>query len=546
VTDGVHDLAILASDVGEAAGTQPGGQPFRRNLMQLHIRRGRLRVAVASAAVAVVGLASLSAATASSAKGRESASTTTPIKHLVVLFQENRSFDHYFGTYPNAANPAGEPQFTAAKGTPTVNGLSDSLMAPNNPNSVQPYRLDRSQFQTPSQDHKYSDEQKAADGGLMDKFAEFTGRGNGPADQGSVPGGQVMGHFDGNTVTALWNYAQNFALSDNFYNTTFGPSTPGALNLVAGQTHGSVDPVIPGETANGTVIGDPQPTGDVCDTRDHTQLPGVPNVGDLLNKQNIAWGAFMGGFRSCTQSHANKSGVVSKDYIPHHAWFQYFPSTANPEHTPPASAAEVGHDGAANHQYDLSDFWTAAEAGNMPAVSFLKPPAYQDGHAGYSDPLDEQEYLVSTINRLQRSKDWKSTAVVIAYDDSDGWYDHQLGPIVNQSQDPANDALYGTTCGSRPEKVSGGYQDRCGYGPRVPLLVVSPYAKSNFVDHTTTDQSSIARFIEDNWRLGRLGNFSFDSKAGSIGNMFDFTGKGPGPNKLFLEPQTGQRGNGTK
>src|SRR6476620_1868497 len=98
----------------------------------------------------------------------------------------------------------------------------------------------------------------------------------------------------------------------------------------------------------------------------------------------------------------------------------------------------------------------------MPAVSFLKAAAYQDGHAGYSTPLDEQRFLVDTINRLQGSKDWKSTAVVVTYDDSDGWYDHQMGPIVNQSMDPAVDGLTNAnTCGSNPARVSGGYQDRC-------------------------------------------------------------------------------------
>src|SRR6184192_3400867 len=79
--------------------------------------------------------------------------TTTPIKYLVVIFQENVSFDHYFATYPRAANPPGEPEFVPAKDSPTVNGLNESLTAPNNPNSAQPFRLDRSQFQTCDQSH---------------------------------------------------------------------------------------------------------------------------------------------------------------------------------------------------------------------------------------------------------------------------------------------------------------------------------------------------------------------------------------------------------
>ena len=136
--------------------------------------------------------------------------------------------------------------------------------------------------------------------------------------------------------------------------------------------------------------------------------------------------------------------------------------------------------------------------------------------------------------------------MIILYDDSDGWYDHVMSPIVNQSMDPSLDALNGTSCGQRPEKVAGGYQDRCGYGPRQPLLLISPYARTNFVDHTLTDQTSVLRFIEDNWETGRIGNFSFDEKAGSIENMFRFApaGTGGGENKLFLDPVTGMKTGG--
>jgi phospholipase C len=172
----------------------------------------------------------------------------------------------------------------------------------------------------------------------------------------------------------------------------------------------------------------------------------------------------------------------------------------------------------------------------MPAVSYLKAPAYQDGHAGYSDPLDEQTFLVNTINRLQKSPDWKNTAVVISYDDSDGWYDHVIGPIVSQSNDTA-DALTGVgQCGTAK---TGSYQDRCGYGPRLPLLVISPYAKKNFVDHAMTDQSSVLRFVEDNWNLGRIGDQSFDALAGSLNSMFNVSDGDSG--KLFLNPVTGKK-----
>jgi phospholipase C len=178
----------------------------------------------------------------------------------------------------------------------------------------------------------------------------------------------------------------------------------------------------------------------------------------------------------------------------------------------------------------VSDFYAALSAGNFPAVSFLKAPGFQDGHAGYSDPIDEQQFVVHVINLLQQQPNWwASTAVVIAYDDSDGWYDHQMPPMVNQSATSA-DAVTGTgACGSGTSALPGvasgvaHAQGRCGYGPRLPFLVISPYARPNFVDHTITDQSSIIRFVEDNWLNGqRIGQGSFDALAGPLDNLFDF------------------------
>ena len=471
--------------------------------------------------------------------------TTTPIKHLVVIFQENVSFDHYFGTYPEATNPANEPAFHAKPSTPTVNGLTQGLLT-NNPNSANPKRLDRSQAVTCDQDHAYTAEQQAFDNDLMDKFLQFTAGG------GCTDKSLVMDYYDGNTVTALWNYAQKFAMSDNSFGTNFGPSTVGALNLISGQTHGATTGNVAGNVENGTVIGDPRPllANDDCTIKTATQtsMTGT-NVGDLLNHQNVTWGWFQGGFKpssttlggaTCATAHMNIGGATVTDYIPHHEPFQYFASTANPHHLPPSSVANIGKTDQANHQYDISDFFAALAANNLPAVSFLKAAAYQDGHAGYSDPLDEQTFLVDTLNKLQASPEWSNTAVVIAYDDSDGWYDHQMGPIVSQSN-TADDALTGPgSCGTAKP---GAYEDRCGYGPRLPLLVISPFAKENFVDHSITDQTSILRFIEDNWSLGRIGNQSFDALAGSLNNMFNFKKRDDEDHLrlLFLSPVTGQQ-----
>src|SRR5262249_23811560 len=215
--------------------------------------------------------------------------------------------------------------------------------------------------------------------------------------------------------------------------------------------------------------------------------------------------------------------VLIDGYIPHHQPFQYYASTRNPTHARPSSIAAIGHTNVpntqtldpANHQYDTDDFFAALAAGNLPSVTFLKAPAFQDGHAGYSNPIDEQHFIVKTINALQQSKFWAETAIVIAYDDSDGWYDHQMPPIVNSSFNPSLDVLnapgvcnLGLQQGrpTRTTPLNGGFgqpaSGRCGYGTRQPLLVISPFAKRNHIDHTLTDQTSILKFIEDNWLAG--------------------------------------------
>ena len=476
------------------------------------------------------------------------AAAASPVKHVVVIFQENVSFDHYFATYPNARNSTGEPKFHPFPGTPSVNGLSGPLLT-HNPNSHSPFRLSRAENYTCDQDHDYTPEQQAFDGGLLDKFVQFTGVGGPGCPDYGFGTALVMGYYDGNTVTALWNYAQHFAMSDNSYDTEFGPSTVGALNLVSGQTSG-VNKTI-GDTSAfhdvlGTVvIGDPDPFYDDCGSPDQVGLVGL-NIGDLLNAHGLTWGWFQGGFAPskpatanspavCGNQTPNLSGAPQTDYSAHHEPFQYYPQSSNPHHLPPSSVAAIGQTDQANHQYDLTDFWNAVNNGNLPAVSFLKAKKAQDGHAGYSSPLDEQEFLVNTLNALQQRPEWSSTLVLILWDDSDGWYDHQMGPIVNESVSSADALNSAGHCGS---KNSGGIPSRCGYGMRLPLLAISPFAKSNFVDHAITDQTSVIRFIEDNWGLGRIGNHSFDALAGSVTNMLEFTE--PRTDILLLDPLTGE------
>ncbi|WP_407973363.1 phospholipase C (plasmid) [Burkholderia pyrrocinia] len=512
--------------------------------------------------------------------------TATPIKHVVVIYNENVSFDHYFATYPNATNPAGEPAFTAAAGTPSVNGLSGSLLtanpnftnATNSPNQTNPFRLDRTQAATADQNHAYAAEQQAYNNGAMDLFPKYTGKGSSGGAGAFGTAGQVMGYYDGNTVTAMWNYAQHFAMSDNAYTDTFGPSTPGALEVIAGQTNGvqlvktsqkpfnlSTAPrsyYVNDGQGGITLINDVDPANDPCSSATDQILMSGKNIGDLLNAKSITWGGFMGGFNlSTTNSNGSTGckrstvtpavGQATADYIPHHNWFQYYASTANPQHLRPSSTAAIGYtlqsDGKttdpANHQYDSDDFFAAVKAGNYPSVSFVKAPAFQDGHAGYSDPLDEQAFTAKVVNFLQQQPDWNSTAVIVAWDDSDGWYDHAYANPTSASFDAQADQLNGAgTCGTgtAPAGLNGApVNGRCGPGTRIPFLVISPWAKTNYVDHTPISQASVLRFIEDNWLGGqRIGSGSFDATAGSMMGLFNFSGNGKNPT-VFIDQNLG-------
>jgi phospholipase C len=581
-------------------------------------RRRRLRPYVAVAAAVVLGAGAAAGATAASAStaaakvsfagyhvpARVSASvyhekTATPVKHVVVIFDENESFDHYFGTYPYAANTDGTP-FTAKPGTPTVNGLYSKItkksgpigpLLTDNPNLYNPQRLTNSEALTSDQNHSYTPEQQAEDNGKMDMFVQKT-QSNIPTNGCGIeycPPGIVMDYYDGNTVTALWNYAQYYSMSDNDWDTSFGPSSPGAINVTSGNTSGAeaLNPAwdttgagtpttssniidVSAKSGLGTLYGDQDPYYDDCSDTNHTTdgalaaLTGQ-NIGDLLDAKNVSWGWFEGGFAPtgtsdapgstqslpvCGSAHANIGGptTLTNDYVPHHEPFQYYASTANPAHLPPTSLAQIGYTDQANHQYDTSDFSDALNGtggAKLPAVSYVKPPAYEDAHPGYSDPLDEQTFLVNTVNSIEKSKYWSSTAIVITYDDSDGWYDHQAPTIIDGSSDAntssTNSAQVDTALCTEVAVTVGTTNGRCGYSQRLPMVVISPYARENYVTSNLTDTASVVKFIEDNWLGGEHIAGSFDKSSGSLyakGGLLDFNVK-PHLTPLILNPTNG-------
>src|ERR1700733_11021216 len=553
-------------------------------------KRLRLTIAVAAAAALAVGVAiGATAASASSTPkfaGYHTPSpvssvlyggtnnTSTPIKHLVVLFDENVSFDHYFGTYPYAANTDGT-KFVAKPGTPTVTGLYTKItksgpvgpLLTSNPNEYNPQRLTNSEALTSDQNHSYLPEQKAEDGGKMDQFVQNTESSTPAAGCGVeyCPPGIVMDYFDGNTVTGLWNYAQNYSMSDNDWDTTFGPSTPGALNVASGDTQGASaltptwsstpsQPATSSAVNGGSMNGDVDPYYDECSDSNHTTTGALgvmsgENVGNLLNASHVTWGWFQGGFAPtstnsggavCGATSTNIAGISNAEYSPHHDPFQYYASTANPDHLAPTSLEEIGYTDQANHQYDLSYFSDALSGkggAQLPSVSYLKAPESEDGHPGYSDPLDEQKFLVNEINSIEKSKYWASTAIVVTYDDSDGWYDSVAPKIVNGSNDATQDAAICTGVAV----TVGSTNDRCGYSQRLPFVVISPYTRENYVSSNQTNTASVVKFIEDNWLHGQRIPNSFDATSGSLdarGGVLDFNVK-PNYKPVILNPTTG-------
>ena len=555
-------------------------------------RRSRLRPYLAAAAVVTLAAGAAAGATAASASTSVShafagyqtpatvstalyrGSTSTPVKHVVVLFGENESFDHYFGTYPYAANTDGT-KFTAKPGTPAVTGLYTKItksgpagpLLTSNPNEYNPQRLSSSQALTSDQNHAYPAEEKAVDGGKMDQFVqntESTTPSAGCAPE-YCPPGIVMDYFDGNTVTGLWNYAQNYAMSDNNFDTTFGPSTPGALNVISGDTGGAkaltpawaASPSQPATSTavnDGSMNGDVDPYYDTCSDTNHTttgalgELTGE-NIGDLLNSSHVSWGWFQGGFAPtatnsggavCGATSDNIAGVADAEYSPHHDPFQFYASTANPDHLAPSSLKEIGYTDQASHQYDLSYFADALSGkggAQLPAVSYLKAPEAEDAHPGYSDPIDEQKFLVTEINAIEKSKYWASTAIVVTYDDSDGWYDSVTPKIVNGSDDATQDAAICTAAAV----TIGSANDRCGYGQRLPMLVISPYTRENYVSGNLTNTASVVKFIEDNWLHGESIPGSYDASSGSLdapGGLLDFR-TAPHFQPVILNPATG-------
>ena len=447
---------------------------------------------------------------------------------------------------PQAANPPGDPPFEARANTPTVNNLLPSPLNGNrdlratNPNQSKPFRLDRTQFVTCSQDHTYRPEQRAANLGRMNRFVQPTDNSDvcAPAAARAVTAGHGLlrrQHGDGavelrpalrpqrQRVRRRRTGRRHPAPSTSSPDARPGPPRTTTKTVTQGVLYGDADP-------STTICSDP--------AKGQATLTG-PNVGDLLTQAGVSWGWFQGGFRldPATTRRRRANGTIGTSRASRRRTTRRTTTRSSTSTRPPTRdtcrrrrTRRSGMTTRRNHQYDLGDFWTAADSGHLPAVSYLKAAGYQDGHPGpqNSNPLDEQDFLVSTLNHLQRLPEWSSHRGGARL----GRLGRAVRPRVPAQRAPLGQRALDRSLRRRhcetPSAVPGSarrararpgdrvFEMRCGYGERLPLLVVSPYAQDNHVDHTLIDQTSVLQFIEDNWGLGRLGHESFDAEAGSL------------------------------
>lgn len=410
------------------------------------------------------------------------------LKHVVVIYLENHSFDNLYGEFPGAnglAQAASATQVdlggTAFPTLPTPPGNQFPSNLANAPFSIEQYVP--ANMNTPDLVHRFYQEQVQIDGGKMDKFAAV-----------SDAKGLVMGYYHTANLP-LAAEAQKYTLCDNFFHAAFGGSFLNHIWLIAART-----PVFPNAPAavvaqlgsdglptaghDGFVtpdgfdvntsftVNNPHPAGISADRLVPNQT--FPTIGDRLSDKGISWAWYSGGWNDAL------AGNPDPLFQFHHQAFAYFANYAD------------GTVAKAEHLRDESEFFTLAQAGKLPAVAFVKPLGETNEHPGYTNVLSGEQHAEALINAIRNGPDWNSTAIILTYDENGGFWDHVPPPVI----------------------------DRWGLGSRVPTLVISPFARSGFVDHTLYDTTSILAFIEHRFGLDPL--TSRDAAANDLVGAFDF------------------------
>ncbi len=431
------------------------------------------------------------------------------IRHVVIIMQENRSFDSYFGTYPGAD---GIPP-----GVCVPDPLNGGCVAP---------------FHDPS-DLNYGGPHGAPnatadiDGGPMDGFVAEAEQGQrctttnpncSPCDQGQQAKCiDVMGYHDAREIPNYWTYASDFVLQDHMFEPNASWSLPSALYKVSEWSAFCTNPLNPFSCHGALQWPNPdwigQTTGAINNASDGNLHYAWTDLTYLLHKQNVSWGyyVFKGAEPDCERDSAMSCTAVQQSPQTPGIW------------NPLPSFTDVSQDGQLGNIQTLENFFTAARAGTLPAVSWIDPNARVSEHppgllsAG-------QTYVTSLINTIMRSRNWDSTAIFLSWDDWGGFYDHVVPPVV----------------------------DNNGYGLRVPGIVISPYARHGFIDHQILSHDAYNKFIEDDFLGGQRLAPATDGRPdprpdvresnpllGDLTTDFDFDQQPRSPIVLSVRPAAG-------
>lgn len=462
------------------------------------------------------------------------------IEHIIVIYAENRSFDNLYGLFPgaNGINQATSEQYIQVdhdgkpfKELPPIWASEPGKppLAEHLPN--RPFRIDSPMLNLPlsvnTRDlvHRYYQNIEQINGGKNNKFAAI-----------SDAGGLVMGYYDGAKLP-LWQWAKDYVLADNFFMGAFGGSFLNHQWLICACT--PYEPAAPQEdrtvlnelglakrqadspksamqgapkfisnnapfTPDGFVVLPKQPAFQPSKTppaqtgdrrfADPAKFPLPPQItktiGDTLSAKNISWGWYAGAWNQAIadgmQAPDVKRKVIyvhtseSANFQPHHQPFNYYARFA-----PGTKDREL-------HLQDGDDFLKAIAKGTLPQVAFYKPPGILSEHPGYTDVLSGDQHIDQILAKIKQSRAWGKTAVIVTYDENGGFWDHVAPPKG----------------------------DRWGPGTRIPAIIISPFAKRHFVDHTSYDTTSIIKFITRRFGLEPLPGVR--ANAGDLVNAFDF------------------------
>ena len=491
------------------------------------------------------------------------------IKYVFVLYQENRSFDSYFGTFPNAEGLFSQPASQTLGFSQKIENTDGTFSL------ISPFRIDPPLYSADTDDVGHAHAELIAkvdvtsNGPQMDSYAlteELTHSGGGtPTLQDKQYGELTMAHEDCDTIPLLWNYANKFVLFDDMFQSYLGPSTPGNLTIIGAQVGETQYAFHPSEGY--TDNGDGQAAVPVTNDRDPAWGPYNPGdgAGPGTVQLNLTYstlpitlaGPTIGAVEASDPTAgtdfadigADVKHVMQQTAMGDWGWFQegydQEPGETGPQslttyvthHNGPQYFGYVANSSERSNLHGMGDFMTAVSAGTLPGsgvfyvkggyqnIIGLKPvdpdPAVQadfngdDEHPGYSDAQISEANVATNIDLIVKSKYWSQSAIIIAYDDSEGDYDNVAPPL--RSIGPGN--------GNLPA-------DYLSDGPRIPLIVISPYAKDHIVDHDYGDQGSVVSFVDTVFGVTALSALPDEVKARKIAAAAGKMNYGPDDGKV--------------